>query len=245
MEMPKHLKYAEECKMTYSPGKEAEYIRCMLHWAHDYAKKRPIGVDKDVVMRATKALVRLQRQYADGVPGQQILSAAGFVAYNNSNSDGLWPWLDKYGGLPVVKKMQGRKYMIVEQFYPALRSHFSDKSVGQAGTVPVMPIFVETSGIQSALDQMQAEIIELRRKVTELEEAVEVLRLEGSDEEVIVLRTISREEAKQEISKLFQTGETLYYSDIAERLWFDLPMVVAICQELQQEREIEVDADAL
>lgn len=57
---------------------------------------------------------------------------------------------------------------------------------------------------------MQAEINELRRRVTELEETVEVLRLEGSDEEDIVLRTISREEAKQEISKLFQTGETLY-----------------------------------
>lgn len=118
------LKYAEECKMAYLPGREAEYIKCILKAAQDYAMKSPIGKDKNVVNRATEALVRLQRECPNGVPGQQILREAGLVSYRNSNSHGLWPWLEKSGGLPVVKKLRGGKYIIVDKFYPALSDYF-------------------------------------------------------------------------------------------------------------------------
>ena len=67
---------------------------------------------------------------------------------------------------------------------------------------------------------------------------MEVLKASVPGEEVIVLRTISRKQAKREIKELFQSGETLYYSDIAERLRIDLPLVVEICQELGSEGEI-------
>ena len=60
-----------------------------------------------------------------------------------------------------------------------------------------------------------------------------------------VLRTIDRDQAKHEILKLFRSAETLFYSDIARRLCIDLPVVVEICQELQEEEEIEIDADAV
>ncbi len=88
-------------------------------------------------------------------------------------------------------------------------------------------------------------IQQLKDRVTALEMEVAELRASITDEKVIELRTISRKEAKQEILDLFQGGETLYYSDLANRLRIDLPLVVEICQELGKEGEIEVDADAI
>ena len=52
-----------------------------------------------------------------------------------------------------------------------------------------------------------------------------------------------KEEAKQEIRQLFPTGQTLYYSDIAEQLRLDLKLVVDICNEFQSKGEIEVVDD--
>ena len=68
---------------------------------------------------------------------------------------------------------------------------------------------------------------------------------ENSLETVIVLREITKEEAKAEIIDLFANEETLYYSDISERLRIDLEMVVEICRELKAEGAIRVDDDAV
>ncbi len=88
-------------------------------------------------------------------------------------------------------------------------------------------------------------IQQLKARVTVLEAEVAELKASLTGEVVIELRTITRKEAKQEILDLFQSGETLYYSDLAKRLRIDLPLVVEICQELGKEGEIEVDADAI
>ena len=63
--------------------------------------------------------------------------------------------------------------------------------------------------------------------------------------EIIEIREIGREQAKSEIVDLFSTGETLYYSDIADRLSLDYDMVVEICRELESEGAIGVDDDAV
>jgi hypothetical protein len=89
-----------------------------------------------------------------------------------------------------------------------------------------------------------AMIMELRARVASLEEQVGRLE-ENSVEQVIVLREITREEAKTEIIDIFASGETLYYSDISERLRIDLEVVVEICRELQAEGVIRVDDDAV
>ena len=68
---------------------------------------------------------------------------------------------------------------------------------------------------------------------------------ENAVEQVIVLREITREEARAEIIDIFASGETLYYSDISERLRIDLEVVVEICLELQAEGAIRVDDDAV
>ncbi len=89
------------------------------------------------------------------------------------------------------------------------------------------------------------ELEALKARVLDLEEEVARLLALTTDEEVIELRDVSKEEAKQEILAMFQSGETLFYSDLATRLRLDLPWVVEVCQELEQEGEIEVHADAI
>ena len=92
-------------------------------------------------------------------------------------------------------------------------------------------------------EQQGEEIGELKARVAALE--AQVARLEGdSTEKVLVLREITRDEARAEIAELFRGGETLYYSDISDRLRIDLEMVVEICRELLEEGAIGVDDDA-
>ena len=93
------------------------------------------------------------------------------------------------------------------------------------------------------LVELQAEIDQLKAQVTALEQEVTQLKAAIPEEQVIVLRSITREQAKGEILELFQSSQTLYYSDIAQQLRLDLPLVVEICQELYEGGDIEVDAN--
>jgi regulator of replication initiation timing len=85
---------------------------------------------------------------------------------------------------------------------------------------------------------LRQEIEQIKQKLSELEERI-------PEEKVIVLREISKEEAKEEIRQLFSSGRTLYYSDIAEELRLDLELVVDICRELQESGELRIDESAL
>lgn len=94
---------------------------------------------------------------------------------------------------------------------------------------PLPPRFVvENVLLHNELERIQQRLLELEERV--------------SREKVIVLRDITREEAKQEIRKLFSSGQTFYYSDIVQELKLDLETVVGICNELEEEGEIGVDA---
>ena len=91
---------------------------------------------------------------------------------------------------------------------------------------------------------LRVELERLQARVVALENEVNALRSLSSDsDDIIVLRTISREQAKQEIQDLFQAGETHYYSNLAERLRIDLPVVVELCQQFIEEGDIEIDAE--
>lgn len=104
--------------------------------------------------------------------------------------------------------------------------------VGTRGRV-IDPMTVTTENII-----LRKEIERINQKLVELEERM-------PQEKVIILREITREEAKQEIQHLFSIGRTLYYSDIAEELRLDLKLVVEICQELEEAGEVAVDDSAL
>lgn len=98
----------------------------------------------------------------------------------------------------------------------------------------------------SSVADMPSELSEIKARVVKLEEKLEYLEASnGAEKEVIVLRTIDRDQAKQEILDLFESGETFYFSDIVERLRLDLPVVTELCRELIKEGELEVDADAV
>ena len=91
-------------------------------------------------------------------------------------------------------------------------------------------------------EQRDSEIGELKARVAVLEEQVAHLE-ENSAGRVIVLREITKEEARREIVDLFAAEDILYYSDISERLSIDLETVVEICRELKAEGAIRVDDD--
>ncbi len=108
-----------------------------------------------------------------------------------------------------------------------------------------------TSGVPSSSDALEQENIQLRNEnlvlrdmIRRIEERLSRIEASLSREKVIVLREISREEAKEEIRRLFSSGKTFYYSDIAQELGLDLEMVVGICNELQKQGEIGVDGGA-
>ena len=90
--------------------------------------------------------------------------------------------------------------------------------------------------------QLRKENLLLKDKIRKIEERLSKLEASVPGEKVIVLRELTPDQAKEEIRKLFSTGKRLYYSDIALELGLDLELVVNICNELQEQGEISVDA---
>jgi dCTP deaminase len=63
----------------------------------------------------------------------------------------------------------------------------------------------------------------------------------GERVQTVVLRSIPREQAKQEILDLYKKERgPLFYSDVASRLSLDLEVVLELCNELENEGEIGV-----
>lgn len=79
------------------------------------------------------------------------------------------------------------------------------------------------------------ELVELVREQVDAMGGMRMAATEG----VAAARDMTRDEAKREIQALFaESGETLYYSDVAERLGLGLRLVVELCDELEEEGEI-------
>lgn len=97
-----------------------------------------------------------------------------------------------------------------------------------ADMLPIMPVPL---GFVREYMVLQQKLEKLEKRLAELE----------AKEKVIVLKEITREEAKEEIRQLFASGRTLYYSDIVQELQLDLETVVDICNELRKNKELSVD----
>jgi len=93
---------------------------------------------------------------------------------------------------------------------------------------------------KSAKEAVKAMKAAMLPRIEVLEERLKNLEAFTPREEVVVIREISREEAKTEIERLFAGGKTLYYSDIAKELRLDLELVVDICEELVKEEKVKV-----
>ena len=93
--------------------------------------------------------------------------------------------------------------------------------------------------------QLMTENKVLRKKIQVIEKRLTKIEAIIPKERLVILREVSREEAKEDILGLFHQEQILYYSDIAEQLGLDLKLVVEICNELQSKGEIQVVDDAL
>ncbi len=88
----------------------------------------------------------------------------------------------------------------------------------------------------SLASPLAGEVLELRERLRALEEYIKNLTaVPVQDEKPIALRSLPREEAREEIIQLFRGGGVLDYGVIAETLQLDLPLVVDVCNELEKE----------
>jgi DNA-binding MarR family transcriptional regulator len=118
------------------------------------------------------------------------------------------------------------------------------KKVGEKHQVyTVTPIKITHSS--KLIEDLRKDNKTLLARVKSLEERLALVERSQPSEKVVVLREISKKDAEKEICTLFAKGETLYYSDIAEKLNLDLPTVVDICGDLQKRGEIKVDDNTL
>ena len=81
---------------------------------------------------------------------------------------------------------------------------------------------------------------ELLPRIEMLEKRLKNIEDTSPKQQTIILREITKEEAMQEIEELFKKGDTLFYSDIAEKLHIDLELVVDICEELIKKGKVEI-----
>lgn len=94
--------------------------------------------------------------------------------------------------------------------------------------------------LRKEIDKINILFRKANKRIETLESQIKTIKDIIPEQKTIVLREITRDEAISEIENLFKTGDTLYYSDIAEKLRLDLEMVVEICQELLQKGKIKV-----
>jgi DNA invertase Pin-like site-specific DNA recombinase len=103
----------------------------------------------------------------------------------------------------------------------------------------------ENASVEEKYVLLRKENLALRKAIRKIEDRLACIESSLPRQRVVVLREISRQQAKKEIKDLFAKGKTVYYSDIADELRLDLQTVVEVCNELQNQGEIEVVGDLL
>ena len=93
--------------------------------------------------------------------------------------------------------------------------------------------WVTDDGIKAENTALNKDVSKMSKRIAELEKRI-------PKEKVLVLRSITREQAKDDMRELFKTGRVLYYSDVVEELGIDLRSVVEICDELKGDGELAV-----
>jgi hypothetical protein len=99
---------------------------------------------------------------------------------------------------------------------------------------------IDKVGLSQLLQEnarVREQISDLAGKLSELIDLIRNNSLPGTGG-VMVLRKVSRQQAKKEILQLFRKQQSLYYSDVADQLRLDLEFVVDICAELEREGKI-------
>ena len=77
-------------------------------------------------------------------------------------------------------------------------------------------------------------VTSLTTRLAELEQEVETTKAAQPDD-IIVIREISKEQARKEIIKSFEAGQPLDQADLADMLSLEISLVIEVCNELIEE----------
>lgn len=111
--------YVRRCREAYETHRDGDrFVRCVLDGAMREARQinlDPREHDRDIVCRATKALVALAGPAGARVDREDIREHAGFRVYKGT---GLWPWNRNNADVVVS---QGRYRLIRPEFLGAMQ----------------------------------------------------------------------------------------------------------------------------
>jgi len=90
------------------------------------------------------------------------------------------------------------------------------------------------------VDELTEDVRELKETVYQLAEKIVYLE-ERTEEEELLIREISYEQAKEEIAQYFvdHDGENIDPADIQGALGIDIMLAIAVCKDLEQEGKIK------
>ena len=90
------------------------------------------------------------------------------------------------------------------------------------------------SALLKEVNHLKELVTSLTTRLTELEREVEVTKAAQPDD-IIVIREISKEQARKEIIESFESGEPLDQADLADTLSLEISLVIEVCNELIEE----------
>ena len=90
------------------------------------------------------------------------------------------------------------------------------------------------SALLKEVNHLKELVASLTTRLIELEREVETTKAAQPDD-IIVIREISKEQARKEIIKSFEAGEPLDQADLADTLALEISLVIEVCNELIEE----------
>lgn len=161
-------------------------------------------------------------------------------------TESLSVWCSSEDLVMVIGEHHGERQFVVTEKRAVLEGILSKAASKFSEKFPSADPTIDS--LRKNNKKLASENRKLKRDLKDVTSRIDAVEKQISDlageERIIVLREITKEEAKDEIRDLFRTGKVLYYSDIAEELRIDLELVVEICQELKGEGEIELSDDS-
>lgn len=119
----------------------------------------------------------------------------------------------------------------------AFRVFTTPPSVYEGGVQAVSITDINLHGLREELVDVRSELEETKSRLDALEQSVETITATHADE-IIVLREISKEQARKEILLALEGDEPLDQAELADFLSLELALVVEICSDLVGEEVV-------
>jgi len=108
-------------------------------------------------------------------------------------------------------------------------------------SIPDGVVIYSKTNLYAECLKLRAENAKLKVENDGLRAKVVAMQATNSAEEILEIREIPREQAKEEVRAFFKAhhGEAIYPSDVMEALSLDYDLVYEICEELEKEGNIK------